>query len=166
MTMSQQKPAVRMDDRTFYEAKGDAMYSVRYMILQERLYKRLAGLFKFTSLFGGSAAFAGLITASPLVTGTSGLLITASTVLDFVISPEQKALQCKEARQKFQKLLRKADELDIAAFDRRAEKIAMLDTPNIESLRIPAYNDSMCERGRTDFVQPLSFRQRVIRAIA
>ncbi|MBW5802021.1 hypothetical protein [Halomonas elongata] len=165
MTKSNES-TVRTDERTLYEAKGDAMYSVRYMILQERLYARIAGTFKFASLFGGSAAFAGLITASPLVTGTSGLLITASTVLDFVISPERKALQCAEAKRKFQKLLRKADEMDLAAFDRRAGKISMINTPHIESLRLPAYNDSVRERGRADFVQPLTRQERFMKSIA
>lgn len=163
---TQHEATVRTDERTLYEAKGDAMYSVRYMILQERLYKRAAGLFKFASLFGGSAAFAGLITSNTLITGISGLMITASTVLDFVISPERKALQCAHAKRKYQKLLQEADTLDLASFDSRAVKIAMMETPNIEGLRLPAFNDSVRERGRGDFIQQLDRWERFMKRIA
>ncbi|WP_027967300.1 hypothetical protein [Halomonas halocynthiae] len=162
----QHTPAARTDERTLYEAQGDAKYSVRYMILQERFYKRLAGLFKFTSLFAGSAAFAGFIASTPLITGISGLLITASTVLDFVIYPERKARQCIDARREYQALLNEAESLDLTSFDSRALQIAMREAPNIESLRVPAYNDSVKERGRTDYIQPLTWRERFMKSIA
>ncbi|MGM0703865.1 MAG: hypothetical protein ACQEUG_15900 [Pseudomonadota bacterium] len=156
----------RTDERTLYEAQGDTRYSIRYLHLQERLFNRLAGIFKFASLFGGSAAFAGVITTSPVITGTSGLVITASTILDYVVAPERRAMQCLQAKARYQKLLRRSDQYDLPGHDRKAAKIARMPTPHIEGLRKPAYNDASIERGRIDFVVPLSRWERFLHKIA
>ncbi|MGQ7247224.1 hypothetical protein ACUN9Y_07790 [Halomonas sp. V046] len=157
---------VRTDERSLYEAKGDVMYWIRYMALQQRFYQRMAGLFSFLSLFGGSAAFIGFLTSSPLVTGISGLVVSASTVLDFVVSPGKKSIQCFDSKKQFQKALRKSDAIGLDSLDGRVSKITMLDTPHIESLRRPAYNDSVIERGRGDFTLPLSRWEKLVKAIA
>lgn len=160
---------VRTDARTLYEATGDTAYAIRYMQLQERLFNRMGNVLKFTSLFGGSAAFAGAATNSPTLTAMSGVIVAISTILDFVIKPDEKSFQCRGARHRYQRLLQKASSHSIAEHDRlvdhdrKAAKIGRMDTPNIEGLRKPAYNDSSIERGRPDYTWQLSCWERFLK---
>ncbi|ELY22295.1 hypothetical protein [Vreelandella titanicae] len=165
--MTEQHTAkVRIDERTLYEAKGDAAYAIRYLHLQERLFLRMSHVFKFVSLLGGSAAFVGAATASPALTGFSGILVAASTILDFVIKPEEASLKCRTVKHKYQKLLAKAETSDLPEFSRKLAKISLTSTPHIEGLRRPAYNDSCHERGRPDFVLPLSNWEKFVSMLA
>lgn len=157
---------VRTDERTIYEATGDTSYAIRYVQLQERLFNRMANVLKFTSLFGGSAAFAGVATSSPVITGISGVVVAISTILDFVIKPEEKAFQCRGARHRYQRLLQKASEYSLVDYDRKTAKIARMDTPLIEGLRKPAYNDSSIERGRPDYTWQLNRWERFLKWLA
>ncbi|GGC83897.1 hypothetical protein [Vreelandella lutescens] len=157
---------VREDERTMYEAMGDADYAIRYMLLQERLFARLGIVFKFISLFGGSAAVGGVAINSPLLTSVSGILVALSSILDIVIKPEEKALQCRGVSKRYYKLIRKADRHTLEEHDRKAAKIALLPTPQIEGLRVPAYNESSIERGRPDYTQPLNSWQRLLHWLA
>ena len=157
---------VRDDERTMYEAIGDAHYAIRYMLLQERLFARLGIVFKFTSLFGGSAAVTGVAINSPVLSSMSGILVALSSILDIVIRPEEKALQCRVVSKRYHKLIRNAERHTLEEHDRKASKIALLQTPQIEGLRVPAYNESSIERGRPDYVQPLNGWQRLLHWLA
>lgn len=165
--MSERLPEqVRTDERTLYEVAGDISYAVRYMQLQERLFNRMGNVLKFTSLFGGSAAFAGVATSSHVITSISGIVVAISTILDFVIKPEEKAFQCRRVRHRYQRLLQKASEYSLVDYDRKTAKIARMDTPLIEGLRKPAYNDACNERGRPDYTFQLNSWEFFLKCIA
>lgn len=157
---------VRTDERTLYEAMGDTAYAIRYMQLQERLFNRMGNVLKFTNLFGGSAALAGVATSNATITAISGVIVAISTIQDFVIKPEEKAFQCRGARHRYQRLLQKASEHTLADHDRKAAKIARMDTPHIEGLRKPAYNDASLERGRPDYTWQLNRWERFLKWLA
>tara|TARA_R110001599_G_scaffold49091_2_gene140378 strand:- start:2395 stop:2898 length:504 start_codon:yes stop_codon:yes gene_type:complete len=154
------------EPRTKEEAVLETCYTVRYMLIQQRLFSRMANVFTFTSLFGGSAAFAGVITHSTTLTATSGVFVAISTMLDFVIKPKENAAQCRKARRLFQRLIMKESEYNFEEYDFEFGRIALMDTPNIDSLRRPAVNDTFEQCGQTDQVIPLTRWERFMKMIA
>jgi hypothetical protein len=155
----------RLDPMTFEEAINGTCYMVRYMQLQQRLFSRMANVFTFTSLFGGSAAFAGVITESTVLTATSGVIVAVSTMLDFVVNPKKHAAQCRKARRRFQRLYMKKAAYSFEEYEFETCKIALMDFPDIEGLRRPAFNDTCEQRGCTKGVIVLNKWERFLKLI-
>ena len=88
-----------------YKAKAETQYSIRYLLLQERLFHRVANAFKFINLLGGSAAFFSVLVNQTPIAAVSGLLVAITTTLDIVIKTDERARQCLDVRLRYQKLL-------------------------------------------------------------
>ncbi|CDG55210.1 MULTISPECIES: hypothetical protein [Halomonadaceae] len=155
----------RHDPMSFEEAIDGTCYMVRYMQLQQRLFSRMANVFTFTSLFGGSAAFAGVITEHTVLTATSGVIVAVSTMLDFVIDPKKHAAQCRKARRRFQRLYMKKAAYSFEEYECETCRIALIDFPDIEGLRRPAFNDTCVQLGRTKGVVVLNKWERFLKLI-
>lgn len=156
----------RYDERTFYEAMGDISYNCRYYLLQQRFFGKLAGTFRFISIVSGSAAFAGFVSVSPALAGGAGVVVAVVTALDIIINPGQKAYTCNEVMRRYRELERQARNLDLDALEDRLAELRAMEAPSIEALRVPAYNDSCKERGRTDQLLPASYWHRFVALIA
>lgn len=156
----------RYDERTHYEAMGDISYNCRYFLLQQRFFGKLAGTFRFISIVSGSTAFAGFVSVSPELSGGAGVVVAVVTALDIIINPGQKAYACNEVMRRYRELERQAKKLDLDALEERLVELRAMEVPSIEALRVPAYNDSCTERGRTDELLPVKWWHRFAALLA
>lgn len=140
----------RTDERTHYEAVGDIAYCCRYYLMQERLFGKLAGLFRLVTLVAGSAAFAGFIAKNNELAAFSALTTAIITALDIVIDPGSRKYTCNEAQRRYRELERQAPRLLLPELDERLVEMRSFSAPSIEALRKPAYNSACEERSRPD----------------
>lgn len=140
----------RTDERTHYEAMGDVSYNCRYYLMQQRLFAKLAGLFRFVSILSGSAAFAGVISSEPKLAGIAALVTSITTALDLIIDPAKKAYTCNEVHRRYREIDRQASKLSLKALEDKLAELRGFEAPTIEALRKPAYNGSCEERGRPE----------------
>nr|WP_019365245.1 hypothetical protein [Pseudomonas luteola] len=138
----------RLDERTHYEAVGDIRYAARYFALQCRLYGKIEGFFKLVSIVAGSSAFAGFVAQNSSLAGIAALVTATATALDIVLSPGNKKQTCAELVRRYTDLERLSKGLSLDELDERIYDLRQTDAPNIEALRVPAYNDSVVARGR------------------
>lgn len=156
----------RLDERSHFEAVGEIRYASRYFHLESRLFGKIDGLFKLTYVVAGSSSFAGFLTGSPKLAGIAALTTAVVTALDIVWSPGAKRLICSELSKRYTELERRSKNLSLGDLDEEIWRIRETDAPSIEALRLPAYNDSVEERGLGSYKQPLSCWQRLISLIA
>ena len=139
----------RADERSHFEAIGDICYASRYFHLQARLFGKVDGLFKLLTVVAGSSAFAGFLSSSPKLAGVAALVTAVITALDVVCSPGSKRYVCSDLYKRYTSLERRAKKMSLEELDARIWKLRQIEAPSIEALRIPAYNDSVVERGLT-----------------
>lgn len=137
----------RLDERSHFEAVGDIRYAARYFHLQARLFGKVDGLFRLTYVVAGSSSFAGFLTGSPKLAGIAALITAIVTAFDIVGSPGSKRLICSELSKRYTELDRKSKKLTLEDLDEEIWRLRETDAPAIEALRVPAYNDSVSERG-------------------
>jgi hypothetical protein len=137
----------RADERSHFEAVGDICYSSRYFHLQARLFGKIDGLFKLISVVAGSSAFAGFLSGSPKLAGIAALVTAVITALDVVWSPGSKHFICTDLSKRYTALERRGRRLSLEDLDDEIWTLREIEAPAIEALRIPAYNDSVVERG-------------------
>lgn len=137
----------RADARSHFEAIGDICYASRYFHLQARLFGKVDGLFKLVTVVAGSSAFAGFLSSSPKLAGVAALVTAVITALDVVCSPGSKRYVCTDLSKRYTALERRARTMTLDELDAKIWKLRQTEAPAIESLRIPAYNDSVVERG-------------------
>lgn len=137
----------RSDERSHFEAVGDICYASRYFHLQARLFGKIDGLFKLVTVVAGSSAFAGFLSSSPKLAGVAALVTAVVTALDVVCAPGSKRYVCADLCKRYTALERRAKTLSLEEVDAKIWKLRQTEAPAIEALRIPAYNDSVVERG-------------------
>lgn len=147
--------------RSHSEAVLETRYGARYCLLMRRLYGRCAAALSFLEIFGGSAAFAGWLGGDQHVTAVAGAAMAAAAAFSIVFSPGEKRLQCEMQRRRWNELNADAPSLAIDQLEFRIHKLRDEDVPDIQWLRLPAYNDTMRENGREDQIQALSRRERM-----
>ncbi|MBR9923680.1 MAG: hypothetical protein GYB28_01655 [Gammaproteobacteria bacterium] len=148
-----------------YKAKAKTRYSIQYLLLQERLFHRLANTFKFINLMGGSAAFISVFVNQTPITAFSGLLIAITTTLDFVIKTDERAKQCLDVRLRYQKLLNDRRRYTPEEYAFESGKIGMMQAPSISGLQYPAYNDTVRQLGHSNRVHSLTKWQRFLKCM-
>lgn len=158
---------IRNTQRTKYQAEGDTCYSIRYLHLQERLFNKLAYFFTIINLIcGGGTALVLSISDYTAIAVIFGVLVTISTVLDYVMKPDEKAQQCRDVRLCFQKLLNASARYSLEEYDVKAGEIGQMKAPTIEGLQFPAYIDSVTQRGHTYNGRGLDKWERFLKLIA
>lgn len=156
----------RVDERSHFEAVGDIRYASRYFHLQARLFGKVDGIFRLTYVVAGSSAFAGFLTNSPSLAGTSALVTAVVTALDIVWSPGGKRLICSELSKRYTELDRKSKKLPLEELDEELWRLRETEAPAIESLRVPAYNDSVTERGLSSCKLKTNLWQDIVASLA
>lgn len=150
----------RYDERTHYEAVGDIRYAHRYFSLQCRLFGKVDAGFKLVSIVSGSSAFAGFVAQNAALAGTAALVTATFTALDMVLQPGSKKQTCSELVKRYTSLERESRTLSLEALDERIYDLRSEEAPAIESLRVPAFNDSVVARGRPSEQLPMTRWQR------
>lgn len=133
--------------RTKFEAELDVKYCIRLNTLLQRFYQRLASLFLFSELAGGSVAFSAFVAKHPDLAGQVGLFIAAVALGNIVLKPTEKAFQADELRRQYQRLAAKAPKLALDQLDEQLAELRQSLAPDIEGVRNVAYNDNLVESG-------------------
>ena len=156
----------RVDGRTHFEAIGDICYGSRYYHLQARLFGKIDGLFKLITVVAGSSAFAGFLSGSPKLAGIAALVTAVITALDVVWAPGSKHFICSDLSKRYTAIERKGRKLSLEDLDDEIWTLREVEAPAIEALRIPAYNDSVVERGLESKKIPTSCWQDFVALLA
>lgn len=156
----------RTDERSHFEAIGDIRYASRYFQLQARLFGKIDGLFKLTSVVAGSSAFAGFLSGSPGLAGIAALVTAVITALDVVWAPGSKCLICSDLSKRYTELERRGRKLSLDDLDDEIWKLRETEAPAIEALRIPAYNQSVVERGLESKKLAITWWQNIVAFLA
>ena len=149
--------------RAAHDIEFDIRYGARYALRQARFFSRLQGAFTAINLLAGSAAFGGWLARQPELAGAAGLVIAVLAVLDHVVRAGAHAADARHAHGAFTALLARlrcgeeATALEGALADLQGQA-----GPEVESLRIPAWNDVLLEMGhQPDQLDALTLRQRL-----
>lgn len=156
----------RLDERAHFEAVGDIRYASRYFHLQGRLFGKVDGLFRLIYVVAGSSSFAGFLVGNPMLAGFAALSTAVVTALDIVWSPGSKRFICSELSKRYTELDRKSKKLTLDELDEELWRLRETDAPAIEALRVPAYNDSVSERGLGSYKLATTWWQNVVASIA
>lgn len=154
------------NSRSKSEAILDVRYEIRLHFLHARLYRRLQSAAAILALLAGSASITPLLQGLPHGVLVAGVLVAVFAACDLVFRWSDKAAHHHELRRRLTELLERTPDLDVAGIDRELARIDVDDSDEIESLRIPAYNDNLRSNGYEDWVRPMSFMARLIRMIA
>lgn len=151
--------------RTVGEAKLDAFYHARLHELHARLYRRLRYAVVILSLLAGSSAFAAAMASHGLLAGVSGFVVALLTFVDIAVDFAGKGLAHTSQRKRYLELIR-SNPAQLDAYDKQLAKIAEDDPGEIESLRVPAYNDNVRSNGHESWARAEGFWQRMARIAA
>ena len=146
---------------------GEIRYAIRLTQRTARLYRRIQTIGTFLTVVGGSAAlaaFAGNLLPWVLIAGASIFAVFGAASI--AIRPADKAAMNESDVKRYQSLMSKAQTMDVAQLRTAIEEAHIGDAPEIEALRIIAYNDVMDEINRQDQHIPLSRSASFLRAFA
>lgn len=154
------------DTETRQDLLFEIHYGRRYALIQGRFFDRIATLMTFTAVMSGAAAFTAVIKDAPTFSAYFGLFSAALAAIDLAYGPSKKAALCDETRRKFFELERDCAEMDDVILRKRVLDIQAGSGPEIECLRIPAFNDVCREEGRPNSVERLSLMQWLFACLA
>lgn len=145
----------------------EVRYAERITQRTARLYRRVATFFTFTAVLGGSGTVTALSTAVPPWVGVAGaalLAVTGAAALS--MRPLEKAVINEADARKYAALRTQGASMDESQLNAALQKARESDVAEIELLRDVAYNDVVREIGRSDMVEPLTFRQKLMESMA
>lgn len=159
-------------NKTREQLVGEIRYAIRLTQRTARLYRRVQTAGTFLSIVGGSAALSSIASAS--VTGgvpawiglVGGALLTMAGAALIAIRPADKAAANEADTKRYVALMSKSHGLTEEALALAIDEAHQGDAQEIEPLRIIAFNDVAIEFNRADVVQPLSWEQRILSALA
>ncbi|NQD37459.1 hypothetical protein HPT27_10505 [Permianibacter sp. IMCC34836] len=160
------KHSNRTDPRSHYEAVTDVKYANRLMLITGRFLRRMDKVLTGAQLLLGTAAVGGLIATKPTLATVAGVLIAVLSLVQILWEPAIKAHICEQQRKQWAALLGVASELELNELDKRIAAIRAETTPEIDLLRVPAYNQVMLEISRSEYQLPESRWQRFMSAIS
>ena len=146
---------------------SEIRYATRLTQRTARLYRNIQTTATFITILGGSAAlasFSGNLPSWVLVTGT--LLFAVAGAALIAIRPADKAAMNEADIKRYQLLMSKTQAMDVTQLRTAIDEAHSADAPEIEALRIVAYNDVMDEINRQDQHIPLSTSASLLRAFA
>lgn len=156
----------RTDPRSHYEAVNDVKYGQRLMLITGRFNRRLDKMLTGTQLLLGTAAVGGLLATMPTLATIAGVLIAVLSLIQILCEPAIKAHICEQQRKRWVALLGVAPDLDLNELDKRIAAIREESVPEIELLRVPAYNQVMQEISRSEWRLPEKSWHRFMAAIS
>ncbi len=163
-----------MSERTHYEAVADIHYAIRLQELHERLFRRIGALLTLVAVVATSSAAAGFVAAlaqrmpdaAPMMILGAGAALSILGAVGIVGDPSGKAWQHSFQRKRYCALAAKASRLKLPQLDAELHTISADDPPDIEALRVPAFNDTQRTLGHEDAVRPLGALQWVLAQLA
>lgn len=155
------------EKRSRSEQLFDANYGRICAGLEARLFARIAGIFSFIELVGGTSAMAGLLSQHRVLTIIGGLMLAIIPILNYVMSPAKQSAASLVTNRAFAQLIEDAETIDDDELETRlraAQRAASLDP--VEGLRGVAYNATLDEAGHTTDHFALTLWQRFLRLVA
>ena len=146
---------------------SEVRYAERLSQRTARLYRHVSALATFLTVAGASGTATALASSVPAwVSITGAAVLTMFGALKLAVRPDEKAVAAEADQHRYARLRADALDMDAPALRAALEKARETDTPEIESLREVAYNDTVCEIGREDYARPLTLQQRLLAALA
>lgn len=156
-----------MTDERKQKLLDEARYAERLTQRTARLYRRVATFFTFLAVLGGSGTMAALSSSMPKWMSIGGAILLATTgAMALAIRPLEKAITNEADVRKYAALRTQGVAMDESQLEAALQKARETDAPEIELLRLVAFNDLLREIGRADMLEPLSTRQRLLETIA
>jgi hypothetical protein len=159
--MSQQSPE-------YLVVQAEARYAARLTERTARMYRHIADTCAAIAFIGFSGTALQILDMVPRGYALAFAFVTilASAVL-FITRPGDKAFQNECDSRRYKALLARAHDMSADEFALALKDAREQDCPQeVESLRHVAYNDTVREIGREDCVKKLTFRERVLDALA
>ena len=146
---------------------SEIRYNERLCTRTARLYRKTSAAMTFFGILGGTAVLSALLQKFPPWVSLSGAAVFAAIgALSVSMKPVEKAIGAEADGKRYTQLKARARQMAPAELREALEKLQENDVPEIESLRMVAFNDTVTERGRPEQAVPLSFRQRFVAMLA
>jgi hypothetical protein len=156
-----------MPQKTKEELQSEIRYAIRLCERTARFYRRIQAIGAFLALVGGSSTLSALSShVQPWVAIVGGILLTLSGSALMVIRPADKAAVNDTDLRRYKKLYTKSNSMTLQELEIALAEARESDAPEIEVLRMVAYNDMVKEIGRLDKVQALTALQKVFSCLA
>jgi len=161
-------------ERSHYEAMADIQYAIRLQLLHERMFRRAKGIATVIAILATSSAFAGVfealrrarpVEAGYLIIG-AGIVLALLGAIDIVFDLSGKAWQHCHQRKRYGQLAARAQSLKLAKLDAEIASVAVDDLPEIEALRVPAFNDVQRSLGHGSNAKKLTLVQWLAAMVA
>lgn len=149
------------------QLQSEIRYAIRLCQRTARLYRKLQTIGTFLTVIGGSAAVTSLSPSLPSWIPVAGaILLAVSGAALLAIRPGDKASSNENDVRRYQALMGKSSGMDVVALQAALEEAHLGDAPEIDALRLVAYNDVVLETGRPDCLVKLSCFERLFQSIA
>jgi hypothetical protein len=141
--------------------RNELRYADRLWTRQARLYRRIQTVGTFLTVLGSASAFSAWAPKAydwlPILGGTVAAVFGAALI---AIRPADKASMAEVQAKKYREATGRLD------LEQALNKIRESDPHEIESLRLPVYNEVVREVGQDDYVAKLNLRERIINFVA
>jgi hypothetical protein len=147
--------------------QSEIRYAIRLCERTARFYRKIQAIGTFFTVIGGSAAITTLSPSLPpwvSVAGTILLAISGSALL--AIRPAEKASSNENDVKRYQAMMTKSHGMDAKELQVVLDEAHQGGAPEIDALRLVAYNDVVLETGRPDCLEKLSLIEKLFQHIA
>jgi hypothetical protein len=129
--------------RDFAELKGRVIYVTRVNELHGRLFRRSKMLCDGTIVLAGALALSGVSTAFPWYSQAAGAVTAIFGVVSMLLDPGAKALAHEMAQRRWEALATRVskEKPNPEVLETWGNELSESDPPQLDSLRIKAYND-------------------------
>lgn len=158
-------------EKTKEQLIAEIRYAIRLTQRTARLYRRVQTTGTFLTIVGGSAALASFYASNAdllrsWVLPVGALLFALAGAILISVRPADKAAANEADMKRYQSLMVKAQIMNVNELKVAIEEAHNGDAPEIEKLRVIAYNDVVEEINRRDQLIPLSKFAIMLRALA
>jgi|GEM_PF-2557561 len=155
--------------RTRAESLRDVDYIVRLGVVHQRLFSRVDKGLKLIQAVAGSAAVGAAVSGQPVTVAMVGAVValaaSVSLVFDFGQAAHAYGVLVSRCTAITVQALNNPS-MTTAEIDAAKTHVADLDLNEIESLRMPCFNEVQRRHGLLAYIQPLSRWQRLWAALA
>lgn len=148
------------------EAIRCARYQLRLHFLHYRLYGRIRRAVAFVSLLFGSAALYGVFKDNASAIGLAGIAVAALSTADLVMGWADRAARHDAWRRRMADLIARSHDLTMEDIDRELAQLEGDVDDELESLRVPAFNDMLRSNGLESAVRPERVVEKFVRLFA
>jgi len=158
MTAADTHPAT--PERTLAQAVMDVRYGYHYGALNERAWQHIDTACAVVGAVGGSAAVAGVLAASPMLSLVAGVAMGTVSMLQLVLRPGARAVEFRDAKRAFAALDARAWQMPLADLDAELTTLQAHAPTGLAGLAMPAHNANVSAIGREDCRRALSRWER------